>query len=788
MNGGKCIRFMKCLVFVCMLLMTSTKVAGIGLNDTLSLCANDAFPPYEYVDSKGQPSGFDIDIVCEIMDRIHHPYKLVMARWDKAQQMYMTGKVNVLTGVFRHEGLVKKYNFGLGYASLYHCVVFRRGEQEYSNIQSLKGKKVLLEVGDGMYKLLKDNGLDKEIVYVKNMVVGLRMLSDGKADAAICAKEMADYTTKTFDISNLDKNGLDMLPEEFCFACKDTVTLARMDGALLQMRQDGTYQKIYDKWFNNTSDKILVRVVLIILGVLLIISLVSFFFVYILRRKVAQAEEKLLSQNKQLRQVNEKLKFGIRATDTAFWEIDADTYSFISYNERLLDGSREYGHHRMREIMDIVHPDDLDLLKKMDSELSKRTLATYDVRMKSTIDQQWHHNNITVAPFEWSHDGKVLKYIAFRKDTSRYVQLNNQLQHYALRFDYTFQSSGIKFWEFDVKNEIFKIYSKMNQLEEVISRREFMARLSQEDRVAVLQIHENMRTGRQNSFRIQLKMDSFAGDEHVHYLLFSGIHEFGESDEAVTSYFGLAQDVTQFIETQNRMLEEKEKAQISDKLKTAFLHNISHEIRTPLNAIVGFSQLLQKSDNDDEKKLFIDLINTNTDNLLVLVNEIVDLSNIQSGDEIRHVEYDLADDFNKVMADLSRQCVSPEVQFIQDNPYQKCILMGDKLKVNMLLTHLTKNAIRFTKSGHVKVGYRCADNTLTITVEDTGIGIAEENFESIFDRFVKVDSFSQGVGLGLSICKAITDRYHGTIHIQSQLGHGSIFTVTVPTEIKVIES
>src|SRR5574344_1141586 len=158
---------------------------------------------------------------------------------------------------------------------------------------------------------------------------------------------------------------------------------------------------------------------------------------------------------------------------------------------------------------------------------------------------------------------------------------------------------------------------------------------------------------------------------------------------------------------------------IDDKKINEFVdnpvYNVPYEVASAILPIDGKDAYLSYN-------MFIDLINTNTDNLLVLVNEIVDLSNIQSGDEIRHVEYDLADDFNKVMADLSRQCVSPEVQFIQDNPYQKCILMGDKLKVNMLLTHLTKNAIRFTKSGHVKVGYSCVDNMLTITVEDTGIG------------------------------------------------------------------
>lgn len=240
-------------------------------------------------------------------------------------------------------------------------------------------------------------------------------------------------------------------------------------------------------------------------------------------------------------------------------------------------------------------------------------------------------------------------------------------------------------------------------------------------------------------------------------------------------------DITEIEKMKRTLAAAKEKAETSDKLKSAFLANMSHEIRTPLNAIVGFSQLIAECTNADERLEYYHIVESSSEHLLGLVNEILDLSKIEAGmskfdikpismDEVCHKVYDM----------LCLHC--PEgVELLYDNSDSSVAVMGDLGRVTQVICNIVSNAFKFTTSGSVRFGY-CPtdDNTVEVFIKDTGRGIPPEKLGNIFDRFVKADENVQGTGLGLSICKTIVERLGGQIRVDSEVGKGTTFLFTLP--------
>ena len=227
----------------------------------------------------------------------------------------------------------------------------------------------------------------------------------------------------------------------------------------------------------------------------------------------------------------------------------------------------------------------------------------------------------------------------------------------------------------------------------------------------------------------------------------------------------------------------KDKAEESDRLKSAFLANMSHEIRTPLNAIVGFSNLLTMAEDEEERNEYINIISSNNELLLQLINDILDVAKIEAGTlEFTDSEIDI----NALLSDIeqSSRLKAPEgvqISFVEKMPY--CIIMSDKNRLAQVITNFINNAIKFTKEGSIRFGYRHKDDKLLFYVRDTGCGIEPEKKDLVFNRFVKLNSFAQGTGLGLAICQMIVKKMGGEIGAESQLGKGSTFWFTLPDTV-----
>ena len=249
-------------------------------------------------------------------------------------------------------------------------------------------------------------------------------------------------------------------------------------------------------------------------------------------------------------------------------------------------------------------------------------------------------------------------------------------------------------------------------------------------------------------------------------------------------YFGIARNITSLMVAQQKLMDETARAENSGKLKSAFLANMTHEIRTPLNAIVGFSGLLPVVDTNEERMEFIRIIRNNCDMLIRLINDILEASSMGQALAIKPEALDFSPAFDDICHTLALRVQEAGVEFIKDNPYTTFPATLDKGRIAQVLTNFTTNAVKYTKEGHIKVGYREQDNGIYFYCEDTGAGIPKDKQDSVFERFVKLNDFVQGTGLGLSICKSIAERSGGRIGVTSEgEGKGSTFWMWLPRNI-----
>lgn len=260
-----------------------------------------------------------------------------------------------------------------------------------------------------------------------------------------------------------------------------------------------------------------------------------------------------------------------------------------------------------------------------------------------------------------------------------------------------------------------------------------------------------------------------------------------EADNVVVITF-IQRDITEDIIYQQNLITAKNKAEEADKLKSTFLANMSHEIRTPLNAIVGFSELLTETDDAEEKFEYKQLIETNSEILLKLIGDILDLSKIEVGSiDINRQKLNLCQLCDELYRSFQQRIKNPKITLKLINPYTKCVANFDKYRFMQIFTNFATNAIKYTPQGEIVMGYECMPGQVRIYVKDSGIGIPEEKKNRIFSRFEKLDTFAQGTGLGLSICKAIADATGGEVGFKSKANIGSEFWYIGYTDVEYVE-
>ena len=302
--------------------------------------------------------------------------------------------------------------------------------------------------------------------------------------------------------------------------------------------------------------------------------------------------------------------------------------------------------------------------------------------------------------------------------------------------------------------------------------------LHPDDRNCMVQFFEDVRNGLTAKLSKEVRVLRSNGEytwTHVNLLVRKYIPQ-----DKIIELISINYDITELKKTEEMLVKARDKAEASDRLKSAFLANMSHEIRTPLNAIVGFSALLAATEDMAEKELYNSLISHNNELLLELINDVLDLSKLESGYlELHPSWFNLAELLDESVAEYTRQ-LAAGVELRTHYLDQGFLVELDRLRIKQILNNFLSNALKNTTSGYVEVFYEIDSSYVRIGVRDTGRGIPQNMLEKIFERFEKVDSFAQGVGLGLSICKSIVDKMNGRIQVYSQLGLGTTFIAELP--------
>ena len=314
-------------------------------------------------------------------------------------------------------------------------------------------------------------------------------------------------------------------------------------------------------------------------------------------------------------------------------------------------------------------------------------------------------------------------------------------------------------------SDIIGVYSKMHP----------------DDRKRILDFLYKARLGEVRDFKGEIRILHPGTEAQWNWVRTNVVVNQYQPENGVIELISVNYDITELKETEAKLIDAKEKAETADRLKSAFLANMSHEIRTPLNAIVGFSSLLVQGENPEEREQYMAIVEENNELLLQLISDILDLSKIEAG-TFDFIKQEL--DVNQLCEDMVRTMklkARPGVEVVFDHRLPECIIVSDRNRLNQVIANFMNNAIKFTSTGSIRLGYgQVETNLLRFYVADTGIGIIQEKQAEIFDRFVKLNSFVHGTGLGLSISKSIVEQLGGTIGVESESGKGACFWFTLP--------
>lgn len=311
---------------------------------------------------------------------------------------------------------------------------------------------------------------------------------------------------------------------------------------------------------------------------------------------------------------------------------------------------------------------------------------------------------------------------------------------------------------------------------------QYFSKIFKQDRKRVEQAYTDLIEGRTSKVKEEYRViDTHSGFHRIEWVEAQAAVEQRDENGKPLTLVGSSLVITERKKMEQELINAKDRAEESNRLKSAFLANMSHEIRTPLNAIVGFSGILASTEEEEEKQEYVSIIENNNTLLLQLISDILDLSKIESGTiELHYSNVEI----NSVLKDLETSCQlkiksdAVKLEFVA--PDQPCFAHLDKSRLSQLIINLVTNAIKFTTEGYIRFGYELRNEELYFYVSDTGCGIPEDKQESIFGRFIKLNSFAQGTGLGLSICRTLVDHMGGRIGVESTEGKGSTFWFTLP--------
>ena len=381
----------------------------------------------------------------------------------------------------------------------------------------------------------------------------------------------------------------------------------------------------------------------------------------------------------------------------------------------------------------------------------------------------------------------VVSYRRQKEGAEKLRKVNEDIRQYISNINYALRISDIRMVNYYPKSFTLEMSDNITQSQMKLSQLRCIRLATPRFRRTVSSVLNRM--DHLSPYNIQVNIETEIRDKKGRqiWLLFNLVPML-DADGKVERYFGICRNMTDMVETENRLAVETKKAQETELLKQSFLSNMSYEIRTPLNNVVGFAGLFNSPHDEADEPAFVEQIKTNSNNMLILVNDVMLLSSLDAN----MVEYRKDDiDFAQIFASYCQMGWSnanPQIKTIIDNPYESLVVNIDLEYLGKVIEKLCWLSALTLKEGYAKARYEYRRGELLITIEDTGDGIPEEGMAHIFDRFVhNIDNHLLGTGLDLPIVQAIVRQMGGTIEIESKLHQGTTAWVSIPCEAKNIE-
>ena len=381
----------------------------------------------------------------------------------------------------------------------------------------------------------------------------------------------------------------------------------------------------------------------------------------------------------------------------------------------------------------------------------------------------------------------VVSYRRQKEGAEKLRKVNEDIRQYISNINYALRISDIRMVNYYPKSFTLEMSDNITQSQMKLSQLRCIRLATPRFRRTVSSVLNRM--DHLSPYNIQVNIETEIRDKKGRqiWLLFNLVPML-DADGKVERYFGICRNMTDMVETENRLAVETKKAQETELLKQSFLSNMSYEIRTPLNNVVGFAGLFNTPHDEADEPAFVEQIKTNSNNMLTLVNDVMLLSSLDAN----MVEYRKDDiDFAQIFAShcqMGWSNANPQIKTIIDNPYESLVVNIDMEHVGKVIEKLCWLSALTLKEGYAKARYEYRRGELLITIEDTGDGIPEEGMAHIFDRFVhNIDNHLLGTGLDLPIVQAIVRQMGGTIEIESKLHQGTTAWVSIPCEAKNIE-
>ncbi len=801
------------------------------------------YPPYEYLDENGNPTGYNVELMRAIAKNLDLNIYIEMGPWDEIRQKFDEGKIDVMQGILYSAERDKKFDMTPAHTQISYVIVTRRDTDLPESLAELEGKAVLVQDKDLIHEHALKHGLKDELVPVVTQEKALKLLSEGVYDYALASRVLLHYFEEKNNWRNLQSTKTPVHSAEYCIGVQggNMLMLSEFTEGLAAIKASGEYREIHSRWLGIYEEQTLdykdfIRRAFIVFIPLIVLLLASFIWSRTLNNRVQKRTYELQQEKDTLK----RTEFALRASERKYRNLFSsiqDAILVTDKSRKVIDCNPAFVE-LFGYTFDEIEGKETSMFfeQKEDYKNMGEELITREKKSQAFfLNLNYRKKDGTVFPGEvnlfYLEDkaGEIRGYIGLIRDITEREKNRKALEESKETAENYLNIAAEIILTLDLDGTISLLNDSGHKLlgyergslegknwletclpeEQKEPVRNLLYDLSK-GQTKDIKIIEGLVLTKSGEKRSILWHNSVLKDDYGHAtgLLTSGedITEKKKTEEKLRLINNEIAAQNEEYEAINEELNEKndellnvnrqlnlarKKAEESDKLKSSFLANISHEIRTPMNGILGFSNLLKNPKLKGEKKeKYIELIQQSGERMLDIISNLLDISKIEAG----HVEIfkeptninDLMTylfDFFKAEAEKKQLKLTKSPNLEED----KAFILTDYTKLNQIMVNLIKNAIKYTHEGEVQFGCTHEGKHLRFYVKDTGIGIPTEVQTKIFERFRQAELIIareyEGAGLGLSISKAFVEMLGGTIHLESVPEKGSTFSFTIPAEL-----